>query len=244
MNGVFLESLTWPEAEKVLHADRVAILPLGAQTKQHGPHLPLNTDWLTAKYVTEAIVQRCKVVALPAVAYGYYPAFTEYPGSVSLDETTFGNTIIEIIKSVNHFGTELFYIVNTGISTIPALRTARTELKSEGITMTFTDLSTILADIEEEIIDQPRGSHADEVETSMMLYMYPEKVNMSLATAELNPRRGPGGFSRDAKSDNGILSVSGSWGDPTRASRDKGRILVNTLIDRVIDQINKLQARS
>ena len=46
--SVWLEELTWVEAEEVLRRYRVVMIPLGARTKEHGPHLPLNNHWIMA----------------------------------------------------------------------------------------------------------------------------------------------------------------------------------------------------
>ncbi len=50
--GVLLEDLTWLEAEKALTAETVVVIPLGAASKEHGPHLKLKNDWLMAEYLS------------------------------------------------------------------------------------------------------------------------------------------------------------------------------------------------
>jgi len=240
MSGVFLENLTWLEAELLLQSDKVIILPIGAQTKEHGPHLPLNTDWLTAQYLTQAIVESIKVIALPTVAYGYYPAFSEYAGSISLQETTFTDTVLQIIHSIHQHGASKFYVLNTGISTNPALHSIQHKLNEQQISMNYTDLTTIISDIEANIEEQALGSHADELETSMMLYMYPDRVDMNKAVPELNTKTGSGGFTKNTQATTGIISPSGSWGDPTLATKEKGQLIVQALIARIKQQIELL----
>ncbi|TNF91961.1 MAG: creatininase family protein [Gammaproteobacteria bacterium] len=242
MGGVYLEKLTWQQAKQELHSKKVIVLPVGAQTKQHGPHLPLNTDWLTAHYLTQAIVTRCDVIALPAIAYGYYPAFTTYPGSISLEENTFRDTIEQIIRGMHQHGAERFYILNTGISTNAALSDIRRSFQTDHILVDFTDLTTIIRDIEDRLEEQSFGSHADELETSMMLYMFPDKVDMEKAVPELNPRQGPGAFTRDENATTGVVSSTGSWGDPTLATVEKGKVIVEHLIDRISGEIDLLSS--
>src|SRR5262249_29592051 len=82
--GVLLEELTWQEAERVLTADTVVVIPLGAAAKEHGPHLKLKNDWTIAEYLKKRVLSGAKVVVAPTVAYSYYPAFVEYPGSTTL----------------------------------------------------------------------------------------------------------------------------------------------------------------
>ena len=55
--GVRLEHLTWLEAEEVFETHDVVVIPLGAITKEHGPHLPLNNDFLMAEYLADRVAQ-------------------------------------------------------------------------------------------------------------------------------------------------------------------------------------------
>ncbi len=233
MKGHYLENLGWPEAESLIKQDRVVVLPLGAASKQHGLHLPLNTDALTAQYLADRIAEQHDVIILPLLTYGYYPAFVEYPGSISLQKKTFEDTVIQIFESLHQQGADKFYVLNTGISTHWGLEPARLSLLADGVTMDYSDFTTMLEDLERDISEQPLGSHADEMETSMMLFMYPDKVQQDKAVPELTPRLGPGPFTRDRQAERGIISPSGCWGDPTLATREKGEAIIRTLVERI-----------
>ena len=65
MNGVWLEDLTWPEAKARFDAGAVVVIPIGAASKAHGPHLPLKTDALTARALGQRLIERLPVVAAP-----------------------------------------------------------------------------------------------------------------------------------------------------------------------------------
>ncbi len=240
MKGHYLENLSWQEAESLIKQNRVLVLPLGAASKQHGPHLPLNTDALTAEYLASRIAERHDVTILPLLAYGYYPAFTEYPGSVSLCKKTFEETVIQIFRSLHSHGAKKFYVLNTGISTNWCLEPVRQYLLTENVVMDYSDFTSMLKDLEQSISEQPFGSHADEIETSKMLLMHPDKVQQDKAVPELKPRLGPGPFTRDSRASRGIISSSGSWGDPTLATRAKGEIIVTALIERIGHAIEAL----
>jgi creatinine amidohydrolase/Fe(II)-dependent formamide hydrolase-like protein len=56
--GAFAAHLSWPEVERRIKAGAVAVLPVGAACKAHGPHLPMNTDMLQAEWLAAALVQR------------------------------------------------------------------------------------------------------------------------------------------------------------------------------------------
>jgi len=82
--GVLLEDLTWIEAEQVLTPNTVIVIPLGAAAKEHGPHLPLKNDLILAEYLKQRVLEVAAVVVASTIPYSFYPAFLEYPGSVSL----------------------------------------------------------------------------------------------------------------------------------------------------------------
>lgn len=222
--GHDLARLTWPQAEALLTPDAVVVIPLGAATKEHGPHLPLNTDWLQAEHHRAHLVEAADVVVLPTVPYSFFPAFTDYPGSVSLDAVTAERTVSGICDSIARHGPRRFYCVNLGISTNGPLRAAAASLAQRGVLLHFTDL-TVPGPVKAALAArQLRGSHADLVETSVMLAIAPDVVDMRLAVADMQ-RDAPGGLVRDATRP-GVWSASGVWGDPTGATAEAGAAVV------------------
>lgn len=243
VKGVILENLSWQKAEDAFNSHEVVVIPLGAITKEHGPHLPLNNDFIMAEYLAKRIVRELDVILMPTIPFGYYPSFLEYPGSVSLNPDTFNDLVKDICVSLSGYGIKKFYILNTGVSTARVLVRSKSELLEEhGILMEYTDI-LIAGEAEVKSVEkQPGGTHADEIETSMMLYIAPEIVDMSKAVLDYHPRKGNGGLTRDPQKD-GVYSTTGIWGDPTLASVEKGKIVVEAVIQYIIDDINKLMKK-
>ena len=237
--GILLEDLTWVEAEKVLTSDAVVVLPLGAQSKEHGPHLKLRNDFILAEYLKNRVRQRSRVVIAPTVNYSFYPAFLEYPGSTSLTLDTARDVVVEICRSLARSGPRRFYVLNTGVSTARALAPAAETLEAEGILMRYTDLLKTLSPIEKKVSQQEGGTHADEIETSMILYMEPGAVDMSKAVKDYHAS-GKGGLTRDPNGP-GTYSPTGIWGDPTLATRAKGKIVVEAFVDALLKEIEDLR---
>ncbi|HWE02275.1 MAG TPA: creatininase family protein [Tepidisphaeraceae bacterium] len=229
--GRWIERLTWSEAEQAIKRLHTILIPVGAACKEHGLHLPLNTDWVVANYLAERIVQQCAVLALPTVSYGYYPAFLEYPGSVSIAAGAFEETIADICRSFARHGARKFYVLNTGISTRAPLEAARAALSAEGISMAYSD-AHLAASARRSVERQPFGTHADEIETSVMLYIAPQLVRMELAAPELTTNH-PGALTRNPAGP-GVYSATGAWGDPTLAMPEKGRIMVEAIIGEIM----------
>ena len=131
--SVRLADLTWQDAAKVLTPQTIVLIPLGAGSKEHGPHLKLSNDLIIAEYLTKEVMARTAVVVAPTINYSFYPAFVEYPGTTSLRLETARDLMVDICHSLAHFGPRKFYVLNTGVSTIRALTPAAEELNRDGI---------------------------------------------------------------------------------------------------------------
>jgi creatinine amidohydrolase len=237
--GVLLEDLTWKEAEAVLTPDAVVVIPIGAEAKEHGPHLKLRNDWTMAEYLKRRVVERANAVVAPTVNYHFYPSFVEYPGSTTLRLETARDLVVDICRSLARFGPRRFYALNTGVSTVRALTPAAEALAADGITLRFTNILTITEDVEKRVGRQEGGTHADELETSMMLYIDPASVDMKKAVKDFHPGAGP--LTRDPKG-TGVYSASGVFGDATLATREKGRQIVEAMVERLVGEIDALRA--
>ena len=235
--SIILEKLTWIEAESALKNSEVVLLALGARMKEHGPHLPLNTDYIIAEYLKEQVIKKIPVIVLPTLQYGYYPSFLEYPGSISIRAETFKDMIVDICKSMNGYGKKKFYIINTGISTLKPLETAAKELLENAIILRYLNLLDTDKNI--KILEQEGGTHADEGETSMMLYIAPEVVDMSKAEKDYDSRPNRKGLTRDPRGE-GIYSKTGIYGNPTLANKEKGKVIIDFLIKHIVKEIKEL----
>lgn len=239
--SVELEKLTWVEAESVLTDDAVVLIALGAAAKEHGTHLRLDNDLQMAEYLKWRVMTEIPVVVAPTLSYHHYPAFAEYPGSVSLRFETARDLVVDVVRSLARFGPRRFYVLNTGVSTHGPLDAAAAMLREEGVLLRYTKLRDAGGAVVDRIREQTGGTHADEIETSVMLYINPALVDMAKAVRELNPQTTPGGLTR-SPTGSGVFSASGVYGDPTLATADKGRVVVEALVAGIVSDIGKLRA--
>lgn len=239
--AVRLEHHTWVEAEALLTPDTVVVIPLGAALKEHGPHLKLRNDLTLAEYFTDRVATSSRVVITPPLTYHFYPAFLEYPGSTSLTLDTARDLTIQVARSLARYGPRRFYVINTGLSTTFALEPAASALAREGILLRYTNLATSLEPLAATLRQQPAGSHADEIETSMMLYVDPSSVDMQQAARDLPPASRPFRLTREPGG-TGMHSPSGVWGDATLATREKGQALVEGLVAAILADVEALRA--
>ncbi len=233
----FIEHLAWDEVARRLAAGCPAILPIGAAAKQHGFHLPLNADRLQAEWFAARLAERVDALVWPTITYGYYPAFTAYAGSSSLSDATFEAMVHEIAAGIVQGGCKALFVLNTGISTQAPVQRALAGLDADTVHHLRAYQGPRYARTAAALRQQSHGSHADELETSLMLAIAPELVVM--ARAEASPaidREAPGPLTpSDMHSPN--YSRSGSFGDPTLATRAKGELLLAALLDDLDDQV-------
>jgi creatinine amidohydrolase len=239
--GYLLEDYSWPDAEAILRPDTVVVIPLGAAAKEHGRHLKLRNDLTIAEYFTRRVIEASNVAVAPTLTYHFYPAFLEYPGSTSLSLETARNLTLEVVRSLARYGPRRFYVLNTGLSTNRPLELAATALAADGILLRFTDFGARSDAAARAFRQQPDGSHADEIETSLMLHIAPSAVDMTKAVREINPRSTPFRLTRRRDAP-GTYSESGVFGDATLATARKGATLAEALTAGILDDIEKLRS--
>jgi creatinine amidohydrolase len=208
-SGVWLEDLTWPEAKARFDGNAVVVIPIGAASKAHGPHLPLKTDALTARALAQRLIEELPAVATPVVGFGFYPAFTPFAGSQHLSAATFKALLLDLIGNLRDHGVRRIVLLNTGVST---------EKSIDELAAGADDLLMIhmrgLGAAAEGLIDVPEGGHADERETSVMLALDPHSVRMERLAPE------------------GPFEKTAATGDASAATAFKGeRILAARVLD-------------
>ncbi len=201
--GVWLEDLTWFEAKARFEAGAAVVIPIGAASKAHGPHLPLKTDAVTARALGQGVIDRLDMVAAPVVGFGFYPAFTSFPGSQHLAAGTFKALLRELIGNFRAHGVRRIALINTGVSTERPID----ELEAEQGDLLVLHMR-LIGKSAEPLVENREGGHADERETSVMLALDPRSVRMDKLRLE------------------GPFESTGATGDPTLATAFKGERLL------------------
>ncbi len=229
--GVYLGELSWPEAESRLQTSPIVIIPFSAGAKEHGAHLPMNADEVVMDYLLQQAVKSQDVIVVPPILHGWFPSFRGFPGTEISDPNLFQQYVFEVARSLAKNGAQRIVFLNTGITNATGLpiaiaaREIRVQTGIPTLVISWNDLETPEVDV---LVEQREGGHGDEVETSINLYLQPEKVRMALAVKDYGNRHEksyvgyePGLFSRD--SDDPRYSESGIYGDATLATAEKGR---------------------
>jgi creatinine amidohydrolase len=251
MRGLLLEKLTWMEAREAIDGGMPVVIPIGAAAKEHGPHLPLGTDAIVASALAARVAGQLPVLVAPLLSFGYYPAFVRYAGSQCLSAATFAAVVRELCEGFAAQGATRLALINTGHSTEAPINTALGELHRAGFARAVAVHMRFLGRSADKWLDDPRGGHADERETSLVLALEPRSVRMDRLpdrAANHDTDRGglPTGFARavvlswsgdDGSADE--FSPTGSFGDATRATAYKGERLLEALVVDIVDGLRR-----
>ncbi|WP_455199957.1 creatininase family protein [Kaarinaea lacus] len=241
--GVRVEEITWEVFAEYLKVSSLSVLPIAASCKEHGLHLPMNADAVQAYWITEQLLKSYELIVWPTIGYGYYPAFINYPGSISVTDETFIKFVAEVCQSIFSHEIAHLIILNTGISTISPLRSLIEKYEFDGeLHLWNLYQGRQFRAIEQQISQQVTGGHADEIETSIMLAMAPEQVDMKKAESGLSAGATRGVLQK-SDPESGNYSISGAIGDPTLATREKGELFLKAMLQDLEDYISDIRKR-
>jgi creatinine amidohydrolase len=247
---------SWPELRDVAKSKPVCVIPCGT-VEQHGPHLPLSTDFVTAGMISERAVQRAtpEALLLPTACYGFNEHHMDYPGTIAIPGQDYINYMATIGLSLARHGFDKILYVNGHGSNRPFLEIAAREVcnRSDAFAALVSWWSLIPNKLLNDVLqsEKPGGvSHACEMETSAVLYLRPDLVDMTKAVKDQ-------GFVpskymwRDLRMASPVVfneqwsrfSETGIQGDPTLATVEKGKILVDTVVDNLTELLQDLKAR-
>jgi creatinine amidohydrolase len=180
--GYFLERLTWPQAKKAFESTSVVVVPIGS-TEQHGPHLPLGTDFLVAQELARRLGERSNVIVTPTIPIGYAKYHTVFPGTLSVSEETLSRALIEICEDLLKYGTTHILFVDGHGGNVPSLRRCGEWLREQCVP------SAIACWWEMTQVVNPQWlalGHADYVETAAVLAIDESLPDMQAAHLAVN----------------------------------------------------------
>ncbi|MGH9628931.1 MAG: creatininase family protein [Bryobacteraceae bacterium] len=250
------EEFTWPEIRQAVIDRRVAVLPVGT-VEQHGPHLPLVTDVMTATEMSRRAVERMpdRAILLPSVYYAFNEHHLDFPGTIAVAGQTFIEYVTDIGKSLAHHGFQKILLVNGHGSNVPfldiAARNITNHTQSICAMIPWWNLvpRELFAELRES--EYPGGmAHGCELETSVLLYLQGDLVQMDKAQRDMPEQRSEF-FFWDLQSPSPLFfqeffsrySRTGTLGDPSKATVEKGRRFTEAVVERLMRLIAELRER-
>jgi creatinine amidohydrolase len=250
------EEFTWPEIREAVAQHRVAVLPVGT-VEQHGPHLPLVTDVLTASEMSRMAVERMRgeAVLMPPVYYSFNEHHLDFPGTIAIKGETIINYVTDIGISLAYHGFRKILLVNGHGSNVPFLDIAARNItnKTEAICAMASWWSLIPRDLLTRLRESefPGGmAHGCELETSVLLHLRGDLVQIDKAEKDISFQPTEF-FYWDLQSASPVFfqewfsrySRTGTVGDPTKATAEKGRLFVEAVVERMIALIREFRER-
>jgi creatinine amidohydrolase len=222
-------TLTWPEAEAAVARMPACILPFGA-VEAHGYHGWLSCDTLLSEVETRRVAAETGVILLPAMPYGQVWSLQDFPGSLSLSIYTLIAVTKDLIRSLRGHGFRLVFIHSGHLGNVGGLKQAMRECHDElpGVKVVLLDCLNDAVSQAARLLTTPRSHpaliHCDEIETSMLLEVAPAAIHMERAVADYPVY--PPDFDLTPTPWSVVTKV-GVLGDPTAATLEKGRAIVD-----------------
>jgi creatinine amidohydrolase len=239
----YWQNLSTTDFASLAHEGTVAILPVAA-TEQHGPHLPLSVDTTLLEAVLAAALaqlpEKTKALALPTQSIGFSPEHTAFPGTLSFSAETLIRIWTEIGEAVARTGIRKLLILNGHGGQVGVMDLVGRDLRARlGMTVWSSSWFALPQPPEVAALFPPHehryGIHAGDTETSMMLALRPDLVDMSAArdfASASAARAGKYTLLADGRSAKLSWAMedynsAGAVGNAAAATAEKGRAVID-----------------
>jgi creatinine amidohydrolase len=228
LRSYLITDLSSNEVRDHLREDRRLIVPIGA-CDQYGPHLPIGTCTFLAEAFARDLAADCGVLRAPTVQYGVnVPTESTFPGAASLREKTLHAMMNDLLAAWEDQGFAEFILltVHDYDDHVEAIATATVAgARVRMVELLNMDLS--------EVIAEPLAEHGGEAVTSLMLHLYPDRVDLDRATDfVLNRQKGP-----PRRVDCIPAESAGSIGQPRLATPETGRRLYELIYQKIVSRV-------
>lgn len=235
---MIISDMTMDEFEAGLAVTRTVLIPFGS-VEEHGSHLPLSTDTFEAYQVCVLASELMPLFVAPPIHYGNCRSTSCHPGTVSITTGTLKALFKDIVKSLRGHGINKFVAISghAGGAHCMALQEAGEELIEmyDDISVAVVTEFILARDLAKHLIETHGDCHAGEIETSRILNSHPHLVK-GTAPAEY-PSFPAGILVRDKKR----FWPGGVWGDPGKASAEKGALIEKAVVDGLLDLIRNIE---
>lgn len=235
---MLMTDLTMSEFLRGLEQTRTVLIPFGS-TEEHGPHLPLDTDTLHALEVGRRIGERRPLFVAPPIHYGVCRSTANHAGTISITTATLHALTIDVASSLYRQGLRNFVLLTghaggTHYSTLVDAGEVLLERFADIRIAVLTEFMLASAGAR-GIIETEGDAHAGEIETSRILHSHPHLVK---GTA---PREFPEFPKGILVRDKVRYWPGGVWGDPGKASAEKGKRLEEAVVVALEALITRLE---
>lgn len=225
-----LESMNAIQIRSKINKETVALIIFGA-CENHGDHMPFGSDFIFPFELAKRIAAKMNnVIILPAIPYGVSTHHKRFQMTVSLEFETLVRIVFDILSSLIANNVKRIFIINGHDGNIGPIESAARSIKdkhNDAVICCLESWWTLVGQLEQGLFDVWMGlGHGGEAETSGMLAVRPELVNMDLAPSDTIPKL-PSNVRIYWNFDE--LTHSGATGSPKNASVGKGKKILEVL---------------
>jgi creatinine amidohydrolase len=245
--SVYLADLTWPEAEAAFAEAEVILIPLGSN-EQHGPGMTLSTDITLATTVAGHVAERLRprAIVAPSLPFGLSPHHMRFPGTITLQPSTFSAVLLDVMRSLKQHGAKRFFLLNGHGGNQAMLSVIATQARLElGLSVATAIYLAAASDLLKARFGRSYA-HACEIEASLGMAIAPRIVRETAFAKgeELPPRYrhtalagggAPAGAFVDAAAMFEEITANGNIGDARLATREDGEAIAALAIDRLVE---------
>jgi creatinine amidohydrolase len=231
---VFLGEMTNPEVEAFLKTKHTVIVPTGA-TEQHGPHAPLLTDVLVPQEVARRVAPEIGALVAPPINYALSYPHVGFTGLVHISIPTFMSMVEDLCVAFATSGFKRIIFLNGHYDNTYAIAyacaNAAYKMAKDVKAFPVNYWDGLTAEEVGEFSGLKNGMHANAAETSAILAINPNLVDLEHANAEFPPfpeftlaNTGPvhTAFFFTAPGSVYWATKSGTWGDARKATPEMG----------------------
>jgi creatinine amidohydrolase len=232
----FIKEMSWTTFVEKKKETNLVIIPSGA-IEVYGPHLPLGSDTLVAVKIAERVADRVKALIGPTLEVGDSTSLGEFPGTIVIRAESFKLYLSDVVASLKKWGFKDFLFINSHLGNVPIINQICADmLQEEDIRCAQIDYWRFVKANSEDIVvsGDLAHAHASEAGTSVLLHLYPELVDQSAWVHE--PPKFTTAYPDVIQYHKfSQFTNSGTIGDATLGSVEKGEKIVARTVERIVD---------
>lgn len=239
-----LKEMTWIEFNQIRKTTDTVIIPNGA-FEGYGPHMPLGSDIIVVEEIAARVAEKTGALIGPSIDIGESSPLRSFPGTMLASESNFLGYTRDICESLRGWGFKKFLFLTGHSGNVSMVNSICKEYRDN-----YSDMITAQVDWWRfamandgdalETSGLMAHGHAAECGTSVMLHLRPDLVDMKLAVKQAPREKYHANFtdiiqyySMSDKTDSGTI------GDATLATEEKGEKIVNACVERIVDYLKQ-----
>lgn len=238
-----LAKSTWRQVEKYLKTNQKILIPIGS-TEQHGPTGIFCTDYVIPERIAIEAGERTGTLVAPVIPFGMSNHHLAFAGTISLNPSTLMKVVEDVAGSLQGGGFRKLLFINGHGGNVNALNAAFSEIREK-----FPDALLRLVSWYQfpevhkkgqELFGERAGSHSTPGEISATMHIFP---GLLAKAPRFEPQKVPLKQMPSSVQFREMFPDGRMWSDPSLASQNHGKLLIDLAVEELIREIEDLDAK-